>query len=177
MPFRQVLEITVTHHLPKAGEGERQNWIEARLEQQHNAQGTHEQKLPGNRVIQITERRTPQMGMVIVYQDVTELHAATAEIEYLAFYDPLTKLPNRRLLMDRLQQAIASSACNGEFGDLLRQQVAQRLRACLREQDTVARLGGDEFVVMLSDLANHSQEAAAARHGLAAGVHSGGRRK
>ncbi len=105
------------------------------------------------------------------------------EIEQLAFFDPLTRLPNRRLLMDRLQHALSTSARNArsgallfldldhfktlndtqghEMGDLLLQQVAQRLKACMREQDTVARLGGDEFVVMLEDLAEHSLEAAA----------------
>ena len=109
--------------------------------------------------------------------------SSKAEIEQLAFFDPLTNLPNRRLLMDRLQHALSANARSGrcgallfldldhfktlndtlghEVGDLLLQQVAQRLKACLREQDTVARLGGDEFVVMLEDLAEHSLEAAA----------------
>ena len=100
----------------------------------------------------------------------------------LAFYDPLTQLPNRRLLMDRLAQALASSARSGhkgalllidldnfkalndtlghDKGDLLLQQVGQRLIACVSEGDTVARLGGDEFVVMLEVLSSHADEAA-----------------
>ncbi|MFA6972444.1 MAG: EAL domain-containing protein [Gallionella sp.] len=115
--------------------------------------------------------------------DITERKAAEEEIKSLAFYDPLTGLPNRRLLMVRLKQALASSARNGregallfidldnfktlndtlghDFGDLLLQQVALRLESCIREGDTVARLGGDEFVVMLEDLSGHVLEASA----------------
>ena len=109
--------------------------------------------------------------------------AAEEEIKNLAFYDPLTQLPNRRLLLDRLKQAWASNARNGRegallfidldnfkslndtlghhIGDLLLQQVAKRLVACVRKTDTVARLGGDEFVVMLEDLSEQDLEAAA----------------
>ncbi|MDX8398716.1 MAG: EAL domain-containing protein [Gallionellaceae bacterium] len=115
--------------------------------------------------------------------NITERKQAEVEINNLAFYDPLTKLPNRRLLMDRIKQALASSARNGrkgallfidldnfkslndtlghDFGDLLLQQVAQRLESCVREGDTVARLGGDEYVVMLKDLSEHDIESAA----------------
>ncbi|MFZ2302994.1 MAG: EAL domain-containing protein [Gallionella sp.] len=114
--------------------------------------------------------------------DITARKAAEAEIKNLGFYDTLTGLPNRRLLMDRLKQALASSMRNGReaallfidlddfktindslghaTGDLLLQQVAQRLTSCVREGDTVARLGGDEFVVMLEDLSKQSLEAA-----------------
>ncbi len=92
----------------------------------------------------------------------------------LAFYDPLTALPNRRLMMDRLSQAKAASARNKRYssllfidldnfkllndsyghnmGDALLQQVGQRLKMCVREGDTVARMGGDEFVIILEDL-------------------------
>ena len=70
----------------------------------------HEQVYSNGRTIQITERTTPDGGLVISYHDVTALRRASAEIENLAFYDPLTNLPNRRLLMDRMQQAIAASA-------------------------------------------------------------------
>ena len=115
--------------------------------------------------------------------DITEHKRAKEEIENLAFYDPLTHLPNRQLLLDRLKQALASSARSGregallfieldnfktlndtlghDIGDLLLQQVAQRLESCIREGDTVARLSGDEFVVMLEDLSERDLEAAA----------------
>lgn len=183
MPFQTMLEKAIAHTRPHASAVERQDWVQRRMALQRHAQGSHEQKLPGGQLIQITERRTPTGGIVIVYQDVTELHAATAEIEHLAFYDPLTGLPNRRLLMNRLQQATASSACSGRFGallfldvdhfktlndtqghdigDMLLCAVAQRLSGCVRVHDTVARLGGDEFVVMLEDLSEHAHEAAA----------------
>jgi diguanylate cyclase (GGDEF)-like protein/PAS domain S-box-containing protein len=107
-------------------------------------------------------------------RNISERKRAEEKIERLAFYDVLTDLPNRRLLMDRLQQALVSSArehASGallfidldnfkdlndtqghDVGDALLQQVAQRLLASVRETDTVARLGGDEFVVMLHGL-------------------------
>lgn len=103
------------------------------------------------------------------------------EIKQLAFYDSLTNLPNRRLLFDRLEHALIMSARTGRrgallfldldyfknlndnhghfMGDLLLQQVAERLLSCVRESDTVARLGGDEFVVMLEDLSEERIEA------------------
>ncbi len=114
--------------------------------------------------------------------DITQRKSAEADIEQLAFYDPMTGLPNRRLLLDRMQQALASrtrsqrrgailfidlddfkslnDTLGHDAGDLLLQQVAQRLLACVRSCDTVARLGGDEFVVMLGDLSANPQEAA-----------------
>ena len=107
-------------------------------------------------------------------RDISERKRAEEKIERLAFYDVLTDLPNRRLLMDRLQQALVSSAREHgtgallfidldnfkdlndtqghDVGDALLQQVAKRLLASVRETDTVARLGGDEFVVMLQGL-------------------------
>ncbi len=113
--------------------------------------------------------------------DITERKAAEDEIVKLAYYDQLTSLPNRRLLVDRLNQRLASGSRynrNGalmfidldnfkklndtlghDFGDMLLQQVANRLVSCVRESDTVARLGGDEFVVMLNDLSQNHYEA------------------
>jgi len=118
---------------------------------------------------------------VSTHYDVTERKAAEDEIKYLAFYDPLTKLPNRRLLLERLRQALAGSArvprhgallfidldnfkslndtLGHDKGDLLLQLVAQRLSACVRDCDTVARLGGDEFIVMVEDLSARIDEA------------------
>ena len=120
---------------------------------------------------------------VASFNDITLSRATADEIERLAFYDPLTNLPNRRLLHDRLKQALAASHRNNssggllfidmdnfknlndtlghEIGDLLLIQVAERLLSCVRESDTVARLGGDEFVVLLEDLENEMSEAAA----------------
>lgn len=120
---------------------------------------------------------------VDAFTDITSRKVAEDQIQSLAFFDPLTGLPNRRLLMDRLKQAVASGArrekrgallfvdldnfknlndtLGHDKGDLLLQQVAQRLTTCIREGDTVARLGGDEFVVMLEDLSANEMEAAA----------------
>ncbi|MDP2810762.1 MAG: PAS domain S-box protein [Rhodocyclaceae bacterium] len=118
---------------------------------------------------------------VATMTDISERKTAEDKIRRQALYDDLTQLPNRRLLMDRLQKALAASARSGRrgalllidldnfkevndthghgHGDLLLQQVAQRLNKCIREADTVARLGGDEFVVMLTDLSESSGEA------------------
>jgi diguanylate cyclase (GGDEF)-like protein len=111
---------------------------------------------------------------IVILRNITESKLAAREIEHLAFYDTLTGLPNRRLLLDRLNQAIGAStlrsrlcallfldldnfktlndALGHDIGDVMLKQVAQRLKDCLREGDIVARLGGDEFVVMLDDL-------------------------
>lgn len=105
---------------------------------------------------------------------LAELGQREEQVRQLAFYDPLTKLPNRRLLNDRLTQALADSKRSGRYGalmfldldnfkalndahghgagDLLLMQAADRLKKCVREVDTVVRLGGDEFVVMVGDL-------------------------
>lgn len=118
----------------------------------------------------------------VALRDITGRKAASDEIINMAFYDALTGLPNRRLLLDRLNHALASSARSGregallfidldnfktlndtlghDIGDLLLQQVAQRLKSCVSEGDTVARMGGDEFVVMLEDLSEHAIGAA-----------------
>lgn len=114
--------------------------------------------------------------------DITARKEAEAEINNLAYYDPLTQLPNRRMLMDRLKMALSASARHHKYGallfidlddfktindtlghdsgDMLLCQVASRLSANVRELDTVARLGGDEFVVLLEDLCPDVEEAA-----------------
>lgn len=120
---------------------------------------------------------------VAASHDITQSNAAKEKIQNLAFYDQLTQLPNRRLLLDRLKVAKITSQRNGqegaiffldldhfkkvndslghEMGDLLLQQVAKRLTSCVREGDTVARFGGDEFVLMLEGLGEHPIVAAA----------------
>ena len=125
---------------------------------------------------------------VATHADITERKNAEMQIRQLAFYDPLTLLPNRRLLADRLQQALIASTrskregallfidldnfktlndtLGHDKGDLLLQEVARRVSDCLRECDTVARLGGDEFVVMLEDLTDNSLEAASQAEGV-----------
>ncbi len=116
------------------------------------------------------------------FQDISQHQQDVEEIRRLAFYDLLTDLPNRRLLMDRLAHAMQTSARTGQhgalmfldldhfkllndtlghaIGDLLLQQVAKRLQSCICEGDSVARLGGDEFVLLLEALSLHEQEAA-----------------
>ena len=114
--------------------------------------------------------------------DITKRKAAEDKVKYLAFYDPLTQLPNRQLLLERLEQALAASAGSQRhgalllidldnfktlndtlghgMGDLLLQQVAKRLIDYKCESEAVTRLGGDEFVVMLENLSDAPGEAA-----------------
>ncbi|MDD5478071.1 diguanylate cyclase [Rhodoferax sp.] len=129
------------------------------------------------RLIEINQ----QPCVLAVMLDVTEKKREQDLIHAFAFHDALTQLPNRRLLTDRLKQAIFNTKRHErvgalmyldldnfkplndthghEVGDLLLQEVAQRLTRCVREIDTVARVGGDEFVVLLSDLAPSRAEA------------------
>ncbi len=120
---------------------------------------------------------------IVVVQDITERRNTEDELHYLAYNDLLTGLPNRRLLMDRLEQALVMSArhqtCGAvllldldqfktlnetrghEAGDQLLRGVAERLRRCVGSGDTLARQGGDEFVAVLRELGGTSEEAAA----------------
>ena len=110
----------------------------------------------------------------VVSRDITERKQMEDQVHQLAFYDALTKLPNRRLLNERLSQTMAASKRSGRYGalifldldnfkslndkhghkvgDLLLIEAADRLKSCVREMDTVARFGGDEFVVMIREL-------------------------
>jgi len=113
-------------------------------------------------------------------QDITERKRADEAIKQLAYHDALTQLPNRRLLKDRLHQAMAASSRSRNYGalmfldldnfkplndtygheagDLLLIEAGHRLKRCVRDMDTVARFGGDEFIVMFSELASHKDE-------------------
>ena len=112
-------------------------------------------------------------------EDVTARKVAEERVQFLAYYDALTGLPNRTLLQDRLATALAGArrrkdkvallfldldrfklindSLGHSFGDLLLQEVAQRLKKWAREQDTVARLGGDEFLIVLHWCEKHSR--------------------
>jgi diguanylate cyclase (GGDEF)-like protein/PAS domain S-box-containing protein len=126
---------------------------------------------------------------VAVFVDITERKQADEEIYNLAFFDPLTHLPNRRLLLDRMRSALAQSARSKHYGalmfldldhfkvlndtkghaygDKMLVEVARRLNACIREVDSVARFGGDEFVVLLEGL-SEKQDVAATQAGIIA---------
>ena len=130
-------------------------------------------------ILDADHRYSGSFGMIV---DITERKQAESEIHRLAYYDPLTNLPNRRLLQDRLGQVIAATARSAlygalifididrfkalndsrghDVGDLLLTDVAQRLREVVREKDTVARQGGDEFVVVVEELGKTSHDAA-----------------
>ena len=117
-------------------------------------------------------------------EDISHSKEADAKIHNLAFYDPLTQLPNRRLLIDRLDHALAAATRSEsygalilvdldqfktvnetlgyEIGDLLLKEVAVRIGSCVSEGDTLGRIGADEFIVLLEDLGENIEEAAAA---------------
>ena len=135
-----------------------------------------------------------RMVLQATVRDITERKQAEQQIHQLAFYDVLTHLPNRRLLMDRLRQAFSVSARNGQYGaimfldldhfktlndtkghdigDLLLLEVARRLESCLRDGDTVARLGGDEFVIVLETLSTITDEAVTQAERVAEKIHA-----
>lgn len=132
--------------------------------------------------VPIHDRDGDITGAVVLNHDITARKAAENQIEQLAFFDALTQLPNRRLLVDRLGHALAAIQRTGQYGallfldldhfkdlndrfghdmgDQLLTQVAVRLVSCVRARDTVARLGGDEFVIVLEDLSYEAGQAA-----------------
>ena len=132
------------------------------------------------------------MRMVGSFSDVSERRLAEAETQRLAFFDPLTGLPNRRLMLDRLQHAIGTSTRTSGYGallfidldnfkdlndtkghaagDALLKQVGQRLSGCLRQADTAARMGGDEFVAIIENLGADAMQAATHAEAVATNV-------
>lgn len=141
--------------------------------------------------LSVAKKNTPNQSpanqgaprFVVVSRDITERKKAAEEIKSLAFYDALTGLPNRRLLMEHLMQLLIDNQRNStegavlfldldhfktlndtlghNSGDLLLQQVAKRLSSCVRKDDLVARLGGDEYIVVLPNLGEQAVESAA----------------
>ena len=127
----------------------------------------------------VNDEKGNQNYYLATIKDITERKRMESDVYRLAFYDPLTNLPNRRLLHDRIEQSIAAGKRSGNYaallmidldnfkplndnfghdvGDLLLIEVANRLKSCVREIDTVARFGGDEFVIIISEL--HPEEA------------------
>lgn len=119
---------------------------------------------------------------VAAYTDITERRRAENKIHQLAFFDALTRLPNRSMLLETLQHRIDGSSCDCEngavllidldhfknlndslgykHGDMLLQQVGRRLRMCVQKDDMVARLGGDEFAIVIAELCNSAHKAA-----------------
>jgi len=143
--------------------------------------------------VSITAVRDPAHATthyVAHYVDISEQKAAQEQIRTLAFFDALTRLPNRRFLIERLQRVLDASARSGRYcaamfidldhfknlndtrghaaGDALLLEVARRLQGAMRAEDVVARLGGDEFVVVLDDLSSDREGAAARSEAIAA---------
>ncbi len=137
----------------------------------------------------VTDATGSVQHYVALFSDITAHKAMEDQVHQMAYFDALTGLPNRRLLDDRLSQAMAASKRSGLYGalmfldldnfkpindthghgvgDLLLIEVARRLTDCVREADSVARLGGDEFVVMLSELGADGAESTAQAHAVA----------
>lgn len=177
MSVESIIRQQVAHGqpIPEEFAGDIDKWVDDRLAQHRRADGRpHVQELSGGRWMQSIRHRTPDGGIVVLRSDITSFKQS----ELLAHHDTLTGLPNRRLLHDRLTQALARSRrakqivavllvdldgfkpVNDTYGhkagdDVLRV-TAGRLRECLRSADTVARFGGDEFIVVIDGLAQES---------------------
>ncbi|MES2584093.1 MAG: EAL domain-containing protein [Pseudomonadota bacterium] len=157
----------------------RESFRDLEIRRPDTATGVHWASVSGSPMFDIHGRFRGYHG---IGRDISLQKQAGEEIHRLAFYDALTSLPNRRLLLEQLKRALHTNArhhrhgallfidldnfktlndtLGHDVGDLLLQQVAQRLTACVRESDTVARLGGDEFVLVLEDLETEAHAAA-----------------
>jgi diguanylate cyclase (GGDEF)-like protein/PAS domain S-box-containing protein len=144
--------------------------LEDRLARHGEAHLVYEREMAGDRHILVNEHRTPDGGTVVLYTEISELKRRERKIEHLAHHDALTGLPNRVLFHERLDQALGQAGdADGKVavicldldrfksvndtlghhvGDLLLQEVSNRIRAVLGERETACRLGGDEFAII-----------------------------
>jgi len=178
--------------IPPEYQGDAEAWIAERVRRHRNpVESGATYRLGDGRWYQVRERRTRDGGIVGVRTDVTELKAGEEHIRHLANHDPLTGLPNRRLLEDRMEWAFILSRRNRtqigalvvdldnfkmindreghRVGDEVLRAVAARLRSCIREADMVARHGGDEFVVLVPEL-HDAQDAVRVAEKIIAGI-------
>lgn len=162
--------------IPPEFDGNIDRWVADRVAIHRRADGQpHVQQLSDGRWVQSIRHRTPDGGIVVLRSDITAFKESEKAAQLLAQHDPLTGLANRRLLQDRLTQALARSRRAGETiavlmidldsfktvndthghkaGDEVLRVSAERIRNCLRSADTVARFGGDEFVAVVAALA------------------------
>ena len=168
MTFRDILELSVA-----VGNHPGKSIADLLAEPKIYAADTHFQELNHGRVVAVAHRPTVDGGWVATYEDVTECRQAEERIVFMARHDALTKLPNRVLLAEKIDQAIAQLGRGTKFailsldldnfkqindtlghpvGDEVLCAVAERLQSCIREVDTVARFGGDEFAIVLHDI-------------------------
>lgn len=177
------------------GPGDIEQQVAASIERARKFQAHRFERVrPDGTVLEVRGAPLPNGGFVTVYLDITESKRMEMQVRELAFYDPLTQLPNRRLLGDRLSQTLAESKRSKRYGammfldldnfkalndrhghavgDLLLVQAATRMKSCVREVDTVARLGGDEFVVVMGDLNESKTESSSQALSIANKIHS-----
>jgi diguanylate cyclase (GGDEF)-like protein/PAS domain S-box-containing protein len=178
MHVETIIRRQIDHGQPVPPEhvGDIDHWVAERLAQHRRADGQpHVQQLSGGRWVQSIRHRTSDGNIVVLRSDITAFKERERAAQLLAQHDALTGLPNRRLLHDRLTQALARSRRSTESvavlvidldgfkavndthghksGDEVLRVTAERLKDCLRSADTVARFGGDEFIVVLDGLA------------------------
>jgi diguanylate cyclase (GGDEF)-like protein len=179
MSFRDVLELSMA-----AGNHSHKTIADLLAEPEIYAADTHFQELNHGRVVAVAYRPTVDGGWVATYEDVTERRQAEERIVFMARHDALTRLPNRVLLAERIDHAVAQLGRGNRFavlsldldnfkqvndtlghpvGDEVLCAVAERLQSCVREVDTVARFGGDEFTIVQQNVEQPEQVTVLAR--------------